>query len=167
MDKIVNNQIAASEVILIDCDGKNLGKFSKREALEIAGKSNLDLVQMTGDSVPVCKILDYSKMEYDERKKQKHNKNLNSEKFKEVRFRTSICEHDLNTKVSHINDFLVKGFRIQVAIQLINRRNNSGEVAKELMGNILRKLNAPYKFSSQPSLRGNFYSSTICSDLKK
>lgn len=167
MERILNECIAATEVMLINQDGVKIGVISKKKALEMASEVDLDLVQMTQGDIPVCKILDNSKLEYDEKKKQKHNKSINPEKFKEVRFKTAISEHDLNTKVNHINEFLSKGFRIQIAIQTINRQMNSGKVARELLDGVFGKLTNPYKVVSSPELKGNFYSSVICADKKE
>ena len=130
----------------------------------MAIEANLDLVQMSTTDIPVCKILNNSKLEYEEKKKLKHNKNLNVEKFKEVKFKTAISEHDLNTKINHINEFLNKGFRVQVAAQIMNRQVNGNKVAKGLLDNTLLKITSPYKMVSEPEVRGNLYSVTICSN---
>jgi translation initiation factor IF-3 len=168
MERIINEQIVATEVMLIDQNGAKVGVVPKRKALSMADEAGLDLVQMSNNSdIPVCKILNNSKLEYDEKKKQKQNKNLNPEKFKEIKFKTAISEHDLGTKINHINEFLSKGFRIQIAVQIINRQINNSKIARELLDGVFGKLTNPYKVVSSPEIRGNFYSSVICSDKKE
>ena len=70
----INEQITASEVRVISSNGKQLGIISIREALNHAEDEGFDLVEVSSDAnPPVCKIIDYKKFVYDQKKKQKHS----------------------------------------------------------------------------------------------
>nr|1TIF_A Chain A, TRANSLATION INITIATION FACTOR 3 [Geobacillus stearothermophilus] len=71
-DFIINEQIRAREVRLIDQNGDQLGIKSKQEALEIAARRNLDLVLVAPNAKPpVCRIMDYGKFRFEQQKKEK------------------------------------------------------------------------------------------------
>ena len=94
-----NERIRAPKVRVIGADGKQLGIMSPYEALSIARKSGLDLLEVSPNSEPpVCRILDYGKYMYEEAKKQKSHKTA-TVKLKEIMLRPAIEINDFMTKI--------------------------------------------------------------------
>lgn len=85
------------------------------KALEIAADNDLNLVQMTEDETPVCKLMNYQKFLYDKRKAEK-NKNKNKSELKEVKFNPSIADYDLAIKAKTASRILEEGDKVKVTI---------------------------------------------------
>ena len=99
----LNEDITSSEVRLISEDGEQLGVVSIEVALDKAREVGLDLIEVGPNTKPpVCKILDYGKLKYEEKKKQQLSKKKQHViKVKEIRLRPRIDDHDLMTKLNH------------------------------------------------------------------
>lgn len=126
---LVNNQIKAEKVRVIDENGKNLGIFSLEEAIKMAKERNLDLIQITEKvDPPVCKIGEYGKYLYQIQKKEKKEK---SSQVKVIRLSYNISLHDLETRVNQAEKFLKKGSKIKVELILRGREKGLSEFGKE------------------------------------
>jgi len=156
-----NEEIKADKVLLIDEAGENLGEHPIQDALGMADTKSLDLVQVSEKDIPVCKIMDYSKVEY-ERKKKSKNKNkgkkqvpVGNNKAKELRFKTNIGENDISVKAKQIDKFLSKNFEVKFLIKCVTRYNQKEDYFKDFAKQILdhvevdHKLAQPYKFSPE------------------
>ncbi len=149
---LVNRQIKASEVRLIDDAGKQLGLIPLEEALKLAGERSLDLIQVTEKvSPPVCKILDYGKYLYRLQKKEK--KTVKSTEVKGIRLRFNISPHDLGTRVSQAEKFLNKGNKVRIDMVLRGREKRLAMVAKEKVGQFLRDLRSKVNIKVEGSLK--------------
>lgn len=115
---MVNEGIRAREVRLIGQNGDQLGIKSRQEALEIAGRANLDLVLVAANAKPpVCRIMDYGKFRFEQQKKEKEaRKNQKIINLKEVRLSPTIDEHDFNTKLRNAIKFLEKGDKVKASL---------------------------------------------------
>ncbi|MCY8443141.1 translation initiation factor IF-3, partial [Bacillus spizizenii] len=122
-DQLVNEGIRAREVRLIGQNGDQLGIKSRQEALEIAGRANLDLVLVAANAKPpVCRIMDYGKFRFEQQKKEKEaRKNQKIINLKEVRLSPTIDEHDFNTKLRNAIKFLEKGDKVKASIRFKGR----------------------------------------------
>ena len=110
-----NHQIRVSKVRVIR-DGVNLGVMDTYAALELAGKFDLDLVEVASQATPpVCSIMDYGKHRYEQEKRKKVKK-FTAQKEKEVKFRYMIADHDLEVKVNQIKKFLKKGSKVKITV---------------------------------------------------
>jgi len=110
----VNEKIKEREVKVVDEEGKFLGIMPTREALELAYEKGLDLVEVApNEKPPVCRILDYGKFKYQMKKKKKHHKSLNE---KEISFRPSTSEHDLELKIKKMRKFIEEGHKVKVRL---------------------------------------------------
>lgn len=130
----VNHQIEAKQVSLVLPDGSMKGEVSFSEALLIAEKENLDLVEMSisrGGKPPVCKILDYGKMMYQQSKKKKHNKQI--QHTKEIKYSARISDHDLRVKHKKVEEFLSKHYIVRYIMELRGRE-------KDMVGKSLDKI---------------------------
>ncbi len=137
----INNQIRARKVRLIGPDGKQLGIFDLEEALKKAREFELDLIQVTSQvEPPVCKIEDYGKYIYKEKKKQRQQKSKKSGEIKNIRLRFNISEHDLETRVKAAEKFLKKGYKIRIEMMLRGREKAHTDFAKEKINKFLEIL---------------------------
>lgn len=105
--------------------GENIevGIYSIAEAIKMAQDESLDLVEISPKAdPPVCKIVDYSKFKYEQKKKQKEIK-AKSQKtvIKEIRFGPNTDEHDFNFKVKHAIKFLKEGAKLKAYVHFVGR----------------------------------------------
>ena len=138
-DLIINEQIRAKQVKLIDEDGTQLGVMSAKEALEVAYGKGKDMALMNGNSEPaICKIMDYSKYKYDMQKREKENrKNQKIVKEKIVQISAVIDVGDLNTRARQARKFLEEGDKVKVVIRLRGRQNARPELGMNNMDKFL------------------------------
>ncbi|TWG31485.1 translation initiation factor 3 (bIF-3) [Geobacillus sp. C56-T2] len=134
-DFIINEQIRAREVRLIDQNGEQLGIKSKQEALEIAARRNLDLVLVAPNAKPpVCRIMDYGKFRFEQQKKEKEaRKKQKVINVKEVRLSPTIEEHDFNTKLRNARKFLEKGDKVKATIRFKGRAITHKEIGQRVL----------------------------------
>lgn len=138
---MVNNQIRASQVRVVDETGKQLGVISLTEALQIARERNLDLIQVTEKvEPPVCKLGDYGKYLYREEKKSKLEKKQKRGELKGIRLSYNISLHDLETRVNLAGKFLNKGDKIRIELRLRGREKGLQNFAKEKIDKFLEIL---------------------------
>ncbi len=117
-----NHMIRALELRLV---GENLepGVYSLADAIKIAKDQELDLVEISpGAKPPVCKIIDYNKFLYDEKKKKKEMKaKSKTSEVKEIRFTPNTDDHDFEFKVKHAEKFLGDGDKVKAHVQFKGR----------------------------------------------
>ncbi len=112
----MNDRIRIPRVMVIADKGEKLGEMSSRDAVALARGKGLDLVEVSPEArPPVCRIMDYGKYLYDQKKKNKRSRQK-GRSLKEVKFRPKIDVHDFETKVRHIKGFLEKGDSVKVTI---------------------------------------------------
>ena len=99
-------------------EGVEPGVFPLSKAQSIASQMGLDLVEISPKaSPPVCKIIDYKKFLYDQKKRQKIIKaNASKTVIKEIRFGPNTEEHDLNFKTKHALKFLEEGAKVKAFV---------------------------------------------------
>ncbi|HPP19010.1 MAG TPA: translation initiation factor IF-3, partial [Candidatus Dojkabacteria bacterium] len=96
----VNEQIRVPKVLLIDSSGKNIGETDTYVALQMARDAEMDLVEVGANSnPPVCRIMDYSKYIYEQKKKLRKNKAGRAKELKEFRFSVVIDKYDMDTRI--------------------------------------------------------------------
>ena len=134
---------------MIDETGKQLGILATPEALQIARKRNLDLIQVTEKVTPaVCRIIDYGKYLYQEKKKEKQTvKNQRGGELKGIRLSFNISQHDLEVRARQTEKFLKQGNKVRVEMILRGREKALGNFAKEKINKFLEILQAaaPHK----------------------
>lgn len=137
---LVNNQIRALRVRVIDKNGEQLGIMSLQQALQIAKERGLDLVQVTERvEPPVCKIVDYGKYLYSLQKKEKKSKKRAGQ-LKGIRLSFGISDHDLKIRVRQAEKFLEKGNKVKVDLILRGREKALGDFAKKKMEKFIEML---------------------------
>lgn len=113
----INNKITAREVRLVG-DGVEPEVLPTAQAIAKAEQMELDLVEISANAnPPVCKILDYRKFLYDQKKKQKELKAKQAKvSMKEVRFGPNTDDHDFNFKLNHARKFLEEGNKVKAFV---------------------------------------------------
>ena len=131
----VNEGICARELRLIDHNGDQLGVKTRNEALEIAGRVNLDLVLVAPQAKPpVARIMDYGKFKFEQQKKDREiRKNQKIINMKEVRLSPTIDEHDFNTKLRAALKFLEKGDKVKASIRFKGRAITHKEIGQRVL----------------------------------
>lgn len=119
----INNQIRAKELRVIDNEGTNYGVLPLAEALALAEKMNLDLLEISPAAVPpVAKIIEYGKYMYEQKKKaQKAKAGIKVSETKSVQIKIGTGEGDLNLKARQASKWLSEGHRIKVELFLRGR----------------------------------------------
>lgn len=137
----INHEIRVKETIVIDSDGNNLGNLPLQEAQRLASDKDLDLVLVSENNAKsVCKIMDYNKFIYEQKRKDRKNKKPRHEEvLKEFQIRPNIDSHDLTTKIKQISSLLEKKYRIKVFTRLFGRQQVN---QKEKAYDILKKVYA-------------------------
>jgi translation initiation factor IF-3 len=135
----VNEQIRINEIRVIGVEGEQLGVMSPQEALAKAREAGFDLVEVAPTSrPPVCRIMDYSRYKYDQEKKEKEaRKRQHIIRIKEVRYKATIEEHDYQTKLAHIKEFLAKGNKVKISLRFRGREMAHQEKGQALMQRII------------------------------
>ena len=117
-----NHMIRVAEVRLVG-ENVTVGVYPTAEALKFAQDQGLDLVEISPGAVPpVCKIIDYNKFLYDEKKKKKEMKaKSKTSEVKEIRFTPNTDEHDFEFKTKHAEKFLMDGNKVKAHVQFKGR----------------------------------------------
>lgn len=152
---IANEKITSYRVILISSNGENKGEFLKSNALQMAFNEGLDLVQVgLKNGIPICKIMDYGKAQYEKQKQEKHQKK--SPQLKSVRFSYNIEQHDIDIKKKQIDDFLSKGHKVTLNMDVKGREKVIG--AKDKFHNLVLLFDPLVKISDiKEHLKGYNY----------
>jgi len=131
----INEKIRAKELRLIGQDGEQIGVKSKREALEMAERVDLDLVVVAPNAKPpVARIMDYGKYKFEQQKKEKEMKKKQKViNVKELRLSPTIEEHDFQTKLKNGRKFLSKGDKCKVSIRFRGRAITHKEIGQRVL----------------------------------
>lgn len=117
----MNEQIRIPRVLVIDENGQKLGVMDTRDAIRLARSKGLDLIEVAPHArPPVCRIMDYGKFKYQQRKKEKEARKHQKE-LKEIRLTPQMSEHDLLYRVKSAEEFLREGHRVRVFMQIWGR----------------------------------------------
>ena len=131
-----------------------LGVMNTQEAIRLAKQRGMDLVEVSSNArPPVCKIVDYGKYKYDQKKLKKDVPKKLS-RLKEVKFRVRTEQHDYNIKLGRIESFLEEGHKIRVQLQFRGRENAHRELGFEKMERIKDDLKTMGNVDQEPKLVG-------------
>jgi translation initiation factor IF-3 len=151
----INEQIRAREVRLVG-DNIQQGIYSTYDARYIAREQGLDLIEISPSAVPpVCRILDYQKFIYQQKKRQKEIK-ANSVKIlvKEIRFGPQTDDHDYEFKLKHAKNFLSEGSKVKAFVFFKGRSIMFKEQGEVLLLRFANDLESYGKVEQMPSLEG-------------
>ena len=160
LDHQLYEEIRDKEVRLIGADGAQLGIVSAAQANAMAEEQGLDLVKISPKAVPpVCKIMDYSKFCFDQKKREKEaRKNQKVVEIKEIRMSPSIDTNDLNTKVKAAQKFLTDGNRVKVSVRFRGREMAHTNLGEKLLMDFAAACTEVASMEKNPKLEGRFMS---------
>nr|MBP3258791.1 translation initiation factor IF-3 [Bacilli bacterium] len=156
----INEQIRAKEVMVIGPNGEQLGVKGINDALTLANFAGFDLVLMNPNgNPPVCKIMDYNKFKYENKKRAKENikkqKEANLE-MKEYRLSVNIDVHDFNTRVVNAKKYLEKGHKIKASIRFKGREMAHTDLGEDCLVRFAKALEDVATIEQKPNLEGRF-----------
>ncbi|BDD03542.1 translation initiation factor IF-3 [Aureibacter tunicatorum] len=151
----VNGKITAREVRVV---GENVeqGVYPVSEAIKVAQAHGLDLVEISPKAdPPVCKVIDYSKFKYEQKKKQKEIKaKAQKTVLKEIRFGPNTDDHDFNFKLKHAQNFLNEGCKVKAYVHFVGRTIVFKERGEILLLKFAQALEEVAKVDQLPKLEG-------------
>ncbi len=137
---------------LIDGEGRQVGVVATFEALRMAQESEMDLVEVAPDArPPVCKVMDYGKFKYEQKKKTHHT---HKTKLKEVRLRPHTDDHDYNVKLERAKRFLEKGDKVQLVLMFRGRQMVHKDLGRKLLERMVVDLQEVAKVERPPKQEG-------------
>jgi translation initiation factor IF-3 len=154
---VTNEEIRHERVRLIGADGEQLGIFTSKDALEKAYDEGLDLVEVSANaSPPVCRIMNYDKFRYEQKKKlQEAKKKQTTVETKEIKFRPKTEEHDLNFKIKNIKKFLAQKNKVKITMRFRGREIvYSQSIGMEAMQKIVEELEEEATILQPPKMEG-------------
>lgn len=165
----INEQISASQVRLVGDNIPEPGVYPISKALQLADSLELDLVEISAKAdPPVCKILDYQKYLYQQKKKAKEMKqNASKIVIKEIRFGPNTDEHDFQFKLKHAQGFLQEGSKVKATIFFRGRSIMFAEQGEKQLLRFAVELEDFGKAENMPVLEGKRMSIMIAPNKKK
>ena len=157
-DLFINEQIRAREVMVIGPNGEQLGVKSLKDALTLSSYAGFDLVLINPKgNPPVCKVMDYNKFKYENKKKAKENikkqRSANLD-IKEYRLSVAIDIHDFNTRVKNSSKYLEKGHRVKASIRFRGREMAHTELGRDVLYKFADALKDVADIEQRPILDG-------------
>ena len=151
----INTQIRAREVRIVGDDVEST-VMATRDALKLAEQKGVDLVEISPNAEPpVCRLIDYSKFLYQQKKKQKEIKAKQVKvEIKEIRFGPQTDEHDYNFKLKHAKEFLMEGDKVKAHVFFRGRSILFKEQGEVLLLRFANDLEEYGKVESMPKLEG-------------
>ena len=157
-DLFINEQIRAKEVMVIGPNGEQLGVKSIKDANTLAQYAGFDLVLINPNgNPPVCKVMDYNKFKYENKKRAKENikkQRATNLDLKEYRLSVTIDVHDFETRVKNSQKYLEKGHKIKATIRFKGREMAHTELGKDVLIRFAEALNEVSEIDQKPTLEG-------------
>ena len=151
----INERITAQRVRVV---GENIkvDVYPIAAAIKLAQEQGLDLVEISPKAdPPVCKVVDYSKFKYEQKKKQKEIKaNAQKSVLKEIRFGPNTDDHDFNFKMKHAENFLKEGAKVKAYVHFAGRSIVYKERGEILLLKFAQSLEEFGKVEQMPALEG-------------
>ncbi|MEN9844764.1 MAG: translation initiation factor [Pseudomonadota bacterium] len=165
----LNREITAPEVRLSGPNNEPLGIVSIQEALRMAGEYDVDLVEIAANaSPPVCRLVDYGKLKYQEQKKAAEAKAKQTViEIKEIKFRPGTDDGDYDVKMRNIKRFLAEGDKCKITLRFRGREITHQEIGLALLQRIREDLADLITVEQFPKLEGKQMIMMIAPGRKK
>ena len=152
----INEEIRAPKVRLVGDNIPEPGIYPISAAMKMADEMELDLVEITAKAdPPVCKILDYQKYLYQQKKKAKEMKqNATKIVIKEIRFGPNTDEHDFQFKLKHAQEFLGEGSKVKASVFFRGRSIQFADQGEKLLLRFAVELEEYGRAENMPQLEG-------------
>lgn len=141
---------------VIGADGSQVGVYPKDEAIDMAYEQGLDLVEISPKAdPPVCKIIEYSKFKYEQKKKNKEIKQKSQKTVvKEIRFGPNTDDHDFRFKMNYARSFISDGAKVKAYVHFIGRSIIYKERGEYMLLKFAQELEDIAKVEQMPKLEG-------------
>ena len=151
-----NEFIQSQKVRVIDGEGENLGVMYTREAMEQAREVGLDLVEVSPNAdPPVAKFLDIGKFKYEAQKKANlARKSSRAQEIKEIKMRPNIDDHDYDTKMKKIHEFIGEGDKVKVTLRFRGRELSHTQLGMNLLIRVQGDVAEIAKVEQHPRFEG-------------
>jgi translation initiation factor IF-3 len=152
----VNEDIDNREVRLVDENGEQVGVVPTLQALQRAMDAGLDLVEVSPNAEPpVCKILDFGKLKYQEQKKKNEaRKKQKTIDIKEIKLRPNIDDHDYDVKMRSAKRFIDEGDKVKVTLRFRGRELAHQELGAQVLERVREELDEIAKVEQFPKMEG-------------
>ena len=152
----VNREIRAPQVRVIDEEGNMLGVMTPTEGLKLSEERGLDLIEIAPTaSPPTCRIMDYGKWKYENKKKQAAaRKKQVIVQVKEIQLRPRTDQHDLETKMKHARRFMLEGDKVKVNLRFFGREMAHQEIGIGIMRKVVEALSNLSFVEVPPKMEG-------------
>jgi translation initiation factor IF-3 len=149
--------------MVIGADSEQLGVMTPAEAMVLAEEEGLDLVEVAATSrPPVCRIMDYGKYKYEQKKKA--GKPAHSATLKEIKLRPGTDQHDLNFKLNNVRRFLMDGDKVKVTVMFRGREMVHTARGRVQLAEVTKQLGSIAKTENPPRMEGRFMSMILVGD---
>ena len=164
-----NERIFASQLRVLDSEGKQIGLLSKFEALTLARSQMLDLVEIAPGAIPpVAKVIDFKKFLYqEEKKKREEKKKTKTSETKEVRLGPFMSGNDLGVMIKRARDFLQDGDKVRLVVFFSGRQITHPEFGHKIMDKVIESLSDISKLDKERRLEGKKLIALISPERKK
>ena len=150
----INERITCKSVRLIGEQGEQLGIKTIEEARQLAADSGIDLLMVSPEAdPPVCKIIDYGKFKYEQKKRQ-HVQHKHQPQIKELRLRPKTEDHDLLVRVKQAREFIERGDRVVVSVRFKGREMAHSELGREVLIKFIAQMEDIAKPEAPPRMEG-------------
>jgi translation initiation factor IF-3 len=155
-DARTNRRIKAREVRVVGPEGDQLGVLPIDQALARAQELGMDLVEVSPMAKPpVCKIMDYGKFKYLEKKKQNEAKKKQVVvQLKEVKLRPRTEEHDYDVKIKKVREFLAESNKARITVMFRGREMSHKELGQKVLQRVIEDLRDVAVIESAPRVEG-------------
>jgi len=150
----INEQIRVSPIRVISAEGEQLGIISTEDAMAKANEAGLDLVEVAPlEKPPVCRIMDYGKFKYQQRKRHSGG-HAHLSKNKEIRLRPKIGQHDFDFKVNRARQFLTHKDKVIFSVVFRGRENAHVDEGFKLIKRVTEQLEDVAKVEQPAAMHG-------------
>ena len=151
-----NEFINVPKVRVIDENGENLGVMYTKEAIEQAAGVGLDLVEISpGADPPVAKFLDIGRFKYEAQKKaNEQRKRQKTQEIKEIKMRPNIDDHDYQTKMKKVFEFLEDGDKVKLTLRFRGREMAHNQLGMAVLQRVAADTEKAAKVEQHPRMEG-------------
>lgn len=150
--------IRAAEIRVIGAEGEQLGVMTPQDAMEKADEVGLDLVEVApGSRPPVCRIMDYGRYKYEQKKKAGKSKG-HAASLKEVKLRPRTDQHDMDFKLKNARRFLMDGDKVKVTVMYRGREMVHRELGRRQLDKVVELLGPIAAVENPPRMEGRLLS---------
>ena len=143
-----------------------LGEMETSDALERAKEQGMDLVEVSPQArPPVCRIMDFGKVQYEKQKKRKSGSKQHSVQVKQIRLRAKTGQHDIDTKVRKAREFLGKRDKVKINVMFRGRENAHHDRGREMLKEIIETLSDAATVEQPPKMESGRMMSVLLAPI--